>query len=200
MKVNNVPKGTHGRIRFLKRKNLLLALILFFIAIALFFIGIAIFQNRGNVFTVIAALFVIPAARALTGFVLVFPFKEVSEEYIAEVDGAVRPGSIIYTDVVLTSTERAMGLAFIVVTGSKVIAVTGRDKEDVFKVQEYLGGMVRRKGFEYKVTIVGEKSKFLSLLKMSDSASEMTFENEEDRKYFENDREELCRLLESVML
>lgn len=200
MKINSVAKGQQGRIGFLRKKNFMIMLILFACALGLLFLGLGIFETKGNVCTVLAALLVIPAARAMTGYILVFPFKDVSQDMTDLVDSAVKPGSIIYTDTIITSTERAMGLSFIVVTGSRVLAYTGREKEDVFSVQEYLGGMVRRKGYDYKVTVVGDRDKFISLLKLSDSVDAMNFESDEDRQYFEKERDELCTLLESVML
>lgn len=194
-------KGEAGRIRFLKQKELLVAAVMFIISAAIFTVGLILNDNnKGNILTVVAALGIIPMARALTGFILIAPFRGVRQELIDEVDRCARPGSIIYTDVVVTSTERAMGLAFIVITGSKVIMLPGTEKEDIFKLKEYLGGLVQRRGYDYKVTVADSEERFLSLLKASDSVTERTFADDEDKAAFEAERAQLCEAFESLMV
>ncbi|MBR4724465.1 MAG: hypothetical protein IK071_01660 [Lachnospiraceae bacterium] len=194
-------KGEAGYISFVKKKELLISIILFLAAAGIFILGLALNKwQKGNIFTIIAALMIIPMARFLTQFIMLFPFRSVTEEEAAEVEKAAKGGSIIYADNVVTSTEKAMQLSFIVITSNKVLCYTGREKEDASKCREYLAGLLSRRGYDYKVTVTGDRTVFFNLLKSSDSAAAIEFENEEDKKRFDNERAALCRELESVMV
>lgn len=198
---NVKAKGEAGHIGFLKKKELCVAALTFLFSAALFATGLILNNgDKANIWTIAAAVGVIPMARALTGFILVCPFRDVSAELIKRVEDTAKPGSLVYTDVIVTSTEKAMGLAFIVITGTKVIILTGRAKQDLFKINEYLGGLVRRKGFDFKVTVTDEEEKFFSLLRASDSVADRSFESEAEQEAFEQQRRELCEAFEVIML
>ncbi|MCR5330252.1 MAG: hypothetical protein K6E62_03560 [Lachnospiraceae bacterium] len=198
---NRKGKGEVGYISYMKKKELLFALGLFLAAAAVFVTGLALNDwNKGNVFTIAAAVLIIPMARFLTQFILLLPFKSVSEEIAAEVEQAATGGSIIYADNVIASTEKAMQLSFIVITSDKVFGYTGREKEDAAKCREYLSSTLRRRGYDFKVTVTDDKAKFLNMLKSSDSAAGIRFENEEAKQRFDETRSALCRDLESIMV
>ena len=138
-------------------------------------------------------------ARFMTTYILFRPFKSVSEADVAEVEKAVKPGSIVYADYIITSEKKAMMLAFAVITSDKIIGLTGREQEDVYDIHNYIQDIVTRRGYDYKVTITDEKSKFFSLIKSSDSADELAFENNEAKEAFEEERRKLCGELESLI-
>ena len=194
------PKGEVGYIDSKKRYELIMTLILFAVAAGIFVLGLALNKwEKGNIFTIIAALFVIPMARFATSYIMFFPFKSVSPELANEVKAAAKPGSIIYSDYIMISEKKAMMLAFAVITSDKIIGLTGREQEDVLDIRNYIQDIVTRRGYDYKVTITDEKAKFLSLLKGSDSAAELAFENDAAREAFEEERTKLCGELESLM-
>lgn len=193
-------KGEPGYIKFKKRFELFMALGLIMTALALFVIGLVIFDgNRGNILTIVACLLAIPMARFAATFVMFFPFKSVSQEKADEVAKYAKPGSIIYSDVVLTSDKNAMSLDFVVITSDKVIGVVGRSKDNNLDIRNYLKSFVSRRGFDYTVSVAEDYTKFYSLLKASDSAAELKFENEADKEAFDKDRAQLCVALESLM-
>ncbi|MCR5428832.1 MAG: hypothetical protein K6F16_07555 [Lachnospiraceae bacterium] len=193
-------KGEVGYIDSKKRYELIMTLILFAVAAGIFVLGLALNKwEKGNIFTIIAALFVIPMARYATTYIMFFPFKSVTEAEAAEAEAAAKPGSIIYADYIMTSEKRAMMLAFAVITSDKIIGLTGRKEEDVLDIRNYIQDIVTRRGYDYKVTITDEKSKFLSLLRGSDSAAELAFENDEAKTAFDEERKKLCGELESLM-
>lgn len=194
-------KGEAGYIAYRKKYELLFSLTLFLIAVGIFILGLALNKwQKGNVFTIVAALMVIPMARFLTQYILLFPFKSVTDSEAREIERAAKGGSIIYADNVITSSEKAMQLSFIVITSNKVLCFTGREKEDALKCQEYLSDLVKRRGFDFKVSATDDRTKFLNLLKNSDSAAAIEFENEEAKNNFDEERAALCRVLESVMV
>lgn len=199
-KNRKVPcKGERGYIGFRKKMSLLLSLSLAFVGAAIFVAGLLIFETKGNVLTIVGILFVLPMARALTYLILVFPYKDVTEEAEKEVLEYAKGGSVVYHNIVLTSSERAMNLDHLVITGNKVLGYVGNKKTPTAKTAEYLADYVRRKGFGYKVTVTDEHTKFLSLLKSSDSVDRSLFDTEEEWNDFNSDRNELLSLLEGIM-
>ncbi|MCR5322398.1 MAG: hypothetical protein K6E85_03885 [Lachnospiraceae bacterium] len=198
---NRKGKGEAGYISYMKKKELLFSIVLFAAAAGIFVLGLALNKwQKGNVFTIIAALLIIPMARFLTQFILLFPFRSVTDEEFTEVEKAAKGGSIIYADNVIASTEKAMQLSFIVITSNKILCLTGREKENALKCQEYLADVVKRRGYDHKVTVTDDRTKFFNLLKNSDSAAAIQFENDEARKAFDEERTALCKVLESVMV
>ena len=73
-------KGEQGYIGFMKSFNLLVSFVLFVIAAVIFIIGMSIYDTKGNILTIVGALFIIPMARFLTVFFLFLPFKSVPKE------------------------------------------------------------------------------------------------------------------------
>ncbi len=194
-------KGEVGYIDYMKKRELLLSILSFGIAAFIFILGLVLNNfEKGNVFTIAAALAVIPAAKILTSFIMFVPYHSVAEDKYAVVKDAMKPGSILYSDLVITSTQKAMNLAFMVITSDKILILTGREKEDPAGIQEYVGGAVRRRGCDFKVTVTADEKKYISLLKNSDSPAALEFENDEAKAAFDAEREDLCSMLESLML
>ena len=201
MKKKTLTKGEPGYIAYKKKVELMFSVTLFLIAAGIFILGLALNKwEKGNIFTVIAALFIIPMARFLTQFILLFPFRSVSEADMKEVEKNAKPGSIIYADNVIASTEKAMQLSFIVITSNKLLCYTGREKEDASKVQGYLNDLMIRRGHDWRATVVADRQKFLSLLRKSDSAAQKQFASDVERECFERERQEVCMDLESLMV
>ncbi len=193
-------KGEVGYIDSKKRYELIMALSLFAVAAAIFVIGLALNKwEKGNIFTVIAAIFIIPMARYLTTYIMFRPFRSVTKEKADEVEKNAKPGSIIYADYIMTSEKKAMMLAFLVITSDKILGIIGRESEDVLDIRNYIQDLVTRRGYDYKVTIAEDYGKFLSLLKGSDSAADIEFENDEAKEAFDKERTALCGELESIM-
>lgn len=193
-------KGEVGYITFKKRFQLFMTLSLLLLAMAVFIIGLVVNKgNKGSLFTIIACLFVIPMARFATTFVMFFPFKSVTQEKADEVAKYAKAGSIIYADVILTSEKNAMGLDFAVVTSDKVLGVVSRAKENPLDIRNYLQDILKRRGYDYKVTIAEDYTKFYTLLKSSDSVAALAFDNDEEKEAFETERTEVCRIIESLM-
>lgn len=197
---NIKAKGEVGYIDCKKKLELLTAVLILACAAAVFVLGLALNKwEKGNIFTIIACLLVIPMARFATTYVMLFPFKSVKPEKAKDVEERAKGGSIIYADVILTSEKRAMGLDFLVVTGDKVLGVIGREKEDNLDIRNYLQDILKRRGYDYKVTIAEDYARFNNLLASSDCVADMKFEDDEDREAFEKDRLEVCKIIESLM-
>ena len=189
-------KGEQGYISFMKSFNLLVSVVLFIIAAILFIIGLSVYETKGNILTIIGALFIIPMARFLTVWFLFLPYRSVSKMEYDKVFSLMKQGNLLYSDVLLTSTERAYCASFIVVTSDKIFALSGKKSE---KLQDYLADIIKRRALAFKVTCTDDAAKFQNFLKSADSFSEQKYDDEDEKKAAGKERERLCEVLESFM-
>lgn len=104
-----------------KKKTLLLQMVgNLAVGVAVFLLGLLL--NKGeltNIFTVVAILFVIPAARYLTVWIVLFPYHTASREEYEEVRKLAEGHGLLLTDLVFTSAERPMSLDYMVLAGGQ---------------------------------------------------------------------------------
>ena len=189
-------KGEQGYINFMKSFNLLVTFVMFFIAAVIFIIGLNIYESKANLMTIIGALFVIPAARFMTVWFLFLPFKSVTKEKYEKVFSLMKQGNLLYTDVLFTSTERAYGASFMVLTSDKIFIYTTKNCN---KLQDYMADILKRRAFAMKVSCTDDEGKFMNYLKGADSYAEKTYEDEDDKDAAVKERERLKEVLESFM-
>ena len=194
--MNFKHKGEQGYIKFMKSFNLLVAFVLFVIAAILFIIGLSIYDSKGNILTIIGALFIIPMARFLTVWFLFLPYKSVSKQEYDKIFSLMKQGNLLYADVLLTSTEKAYCAAYLVITSDKIFAYTTKNCE---KLQDYLADIIKRRAFAYKVTCTDDEAKFQNFLKSADSYAEQKFDDNEEKEAAAKERSRLCEVLESFM-
>lgn len=170
--MKKIERCEYGHIRAQKNKNLYGALLMIAIGVAIFILGLCLnkFESR-NIFTVFAILFVLPMARYLCTWIVMLPYKTPEKEQYDKVKTVVPEGSILFSDYLFTSGERAMGLSFFVLTGHKLIGLAARDKEKTEKITEYLSGELKKRGISGKVVVYKEEERFLSEVKNADTAT-----------------------------
>lgn len=189
-------KGEQGYISFMKSFNLLISFVLFVIAAVIFIIGMSIYDTKGNILTIVGALFIIPMARFLTVWFLFLPFKSVSKPEYDKIFALMKQGNLLYADVLLTSTEKAYCASFLVITSDKIFAYSAKN---VSKLQEYLSDIIKRRAFAYKVTCTDDEAKFQNFLKSADSYAEQKFDGDDEKAAAEKERDRLREVLESFM-
>ncbi|MBE5961326.1 MAG: hypothetical protein E7256_08060 [Lachnospiraceae bacterium] len=161
-----ISKGEHGYIDRRKRQQLLRTIIMFSIAAAIYITGLALNKwENTNVFTIVAALWVLPSAKFLVNYIVLAPFKTVGEEQYEKVLPLVREGDTMYTDMVFTSTEKVMDLAFLIIRGNEAVGLIGREKEDASYMEQYLKDALKKRAFAVRVTIEKKEDVFLRHIK-----------------------------------
>lgn len=166
-------KGEHGYINQRKKRQLMVTLIMFFIAAATFILGLALNKwDKANIFTVMAALFVLPAAKFLVNFIILAPYHTVAEEVYQRLITAVSKEDTVYTDMVFTSEQKVMNLAMLVIAGNQIIGLTGREKENDVYMKQYLSNSLEARGYSFKVTILKKEAEFISAVKKANRTEE----------------------------
>ena len=152
--MKRVERCEYGRINAEKKKNIIGALSMVAIGVAIFVLGLCLNKfEKTNIFTVVAVLFVLPMARYLTTVIVLLPYKTPEKSLYEQVKGAIPEGSILFSDYVFTSGERAMGMSFLVLTGNELIGLAMSEKEKKEKMTEYLTTELKRRAIPGKITI-----------------------------------------------
>lgn len=134
-----LERGSIGYIKKKKTRQILLILIMLLIAAVMFIAGLFLNKfNKANLCTVLAILMVLPAAKFLVTFVVLFPFKTVPEEKVNEVNKKVCKNAIVMTDMVITSPEKVMNLDFVIITDNQVMCLMGKKQQDILYIENYL--------------------------------------------------------------
>lgn len=178
--MKRVGRCEYGRIRDVKRRNLLGVLCMIAIGVAIFILGLLLnkFEKR-NIFTVVAVLFALPMARYLSTLLVTLPYKTPEKALYEKVKQSVPKGSILFSDYLFSSSERAMGMSFFVLTGNELIGLAAREQEKTDKIKEYLSEEMKRRAIPGKVTVHKEQEKFFSALKKMDAATRTEEEMQE---------------------
>ena len=145
-----VEKGYVGYISRQKKLNWLWLGIFILIGIAIFLLGYFWSHTRANVFTVLAVLMVLPAAKRVVSLVVFLPRKGVGAERCARVTAQMGEG-ILFSEYVFTSTEKIMHLDFLIIKNGNVLAVPALSHQDVEYMKKYLTENVHRIAPDYHV-------------------------------------------------
>lgn len=149
MKIN---KCEPGYISYNKKINAIWVLAFALIGIAIFLTGYFVTHTRANIFTVMAVLMVLPAARKMVGLFVMLPRKSVTKERFEKVKDWCGEGTLL-TDYVFTSSEKIMHLDFLLIKNGNVLAVTAPFKQDIPYMKKYLAASVHKAAPDYFVKV-----------------------------------------------
>lgn len=154
MKKQKINKGEYGYIDSEKKKQLRRTIIAFSISAAIFILGLALNKwQKSNVFTIIAAVSVLPAAKIMIRYILISPYRTASVEFHKKFINIAGEGSNIFEDAIFTTSEKAMGFSAVAVSDHYVIACRNREKDDKEKLSGMLSKVVKAWGFPHKVIV-----------------------------------------------
>jgi NADH:ubiquinone oxidoreductase subunit K len=137
--MNKYEKGEFGYLKSKKRAQLIFTVSLFFISIGMYIVGYFLNEkSNANVFTIFSILLILPAAKSLVLFIVIFPYKSTKEEQYKEVLTIVTKSMYLFTDLVITSPQKVMNLTFTVIGNGNIIALAGKSGQDLKFIKEYL--------------------------------------------------------------
>lgn len=153
-----------------KQKIFQSCMLLVFIAIGagLFLAGFLITKTRANIFTVLAILMVLPAAKRVIALVVMLPRHSVERERYDRMKSALPSNQVLLTDYVFTSTDKVMCLDFVIIGGQTVTGVcpgghapdTAAGKREREYMAYYLVKVVQGVAPEYRVQLVETDEQF----------------------------------------
>lgn len=161
-----LEKGELHYISIKKREQLINTFIFALIGIGIFLIGYILNDfSRKNIFTILAMLMTLPAARALTNAVLFFPYHDADAKEYKQLSDIIPSDAKFYASLVMTSAEKVMNLDFLIIGGGYIFGCLGKEKQDIHYIQSYLKKGVNTLSHCYEVKVVAEKKQFLEMVK-----------------------------------
>lgn len=158
-------KGEYGYLKQRKSRALIGTVGFALIGIVIYVIGLLLNKmSNQNIFTIFAVLFVLPMTKQLVRVIVLFPYHPITEERFQRVSEKLPEGMELMTDLVITSSEKVMHLDFLAVGNRQVVALLGKEKQDISYVRKYLADGVACWGANYKVKIVDSEKIFLQEL------------------------------------
>lgn len=181
MKKPKLERGEYGYLKQKKQKALSGTILMVLIGIAIFVAGLLLNKMEAtNIFTVIAVCMVMPAAKYFVSYVVLFPYKPISEETKERLASYARENDTVLYDVVFTSTEKVMHLDCIYVTGHQIIGFTSREKDKIQVMQDYFKKELKNRCIPYTVYIAVEEKQIKDRMKLRGEETENSSEAKED--------------------
>lgn len=167
MKKKKKERGEYGYLKQKKQGDLFGTFLMVLIGIAIFVLGLLLNKMEiTNLFTVIAVCMVMPAAKYFVSYVVLFPYKPMTEETKERLDSYAKAGDTVLYDVVFTSSERVMHLDCIYVTGHQIIGYTSRKKDKTEVIQEYFKKELKLRCLSYTVYLATEEKQIKDRMKL----------------------------------
>lgn len=173
-----VDKCEFGYIKNQKKINLIWLFVFILIGMAIFVCGYLLMRTRANIFTVIAVLMVLPAAKRIVALVVMVPRKSVERDRYDRIRQEAGDG-ILFTDYVFTSTEKIMHLDFVLIKNGNVLAVTAPSMQDVEYMKKYLADSVQKAAPGFHVRVFDRDEELIRYL---DKLTQMEAEPERTEK------------------
>lgn len=175
-------RGEYGYLKQRKQKALAGTFLMVLIGVAIFVTGLLLNKMEvRNLFTVIAVCMVIPAAKYLVSYVVLFPYKPIPAEVKERLASYAKDGDTVLYDEVFTSSEKVMHLDCIYVTGHQIIGYTSRKKDNVQIISEYFKKELKLRGISYAVYIATEEKQIKDRMKLrGEETAEVSTEAKEE--------------------
>lgn len=170
-KKSKVVKGQHNYIDIRKMAQLKKTILLFLLAAAIFILGLALNKwEKSNVFTIIAALCVLPAAKAMVGYIVLAPYSSVSQEEFERIEPVTKESEFTMCDLVFTSKDKVMNLDFLVVKGHKAIGLCGKKADLRAYMENYLNDGFKTRGYALKAVMCQDEAAFKRAISSTQAA------------------------------
>ena len=151
-------KGEYGYINKTKRQKLVLTIMSFMAVLVFFATGIIIYHTNKSIFSVIAAVSVLPAAKLLTMYIAMAPYKTGDEKlYKTVIDIAERNkeySALIGADFIISSPEKSMGVEFAYIINGKVICYADTAKISSKEKEIYIKKILDDNNCQYSIVRV----------------------------------------------
>ncbi|MCR5792245.1 MAG: hypothetical protein K6G65_03675 [Lachnospiraceae bacterium] len=159
--MKHIEKGNVGYIDSKKKSQLLLTILMALIGIAIFLVGFVLnkYSNK-NLFTILAILFVLPAARFLTTYFVLFKYHSSNKEQYDALKKILPDNTDLFSDLVITSSEHVFHMDFVVIGNENVIGLCTDTSKHAKDLPSYLTNSVHNWAKTYKVKICSTYEEF----------------------------------------
>lgn len=167
-----LERGSFGYIKKKKMRHTGMILLLILIGLVILISGILIYKKKQNIFTVMALLMILPAARHLVTVIIMFPYRSVSKERYNKIVELAGDNAVVMTDMVITSPEKVMNLDFVVITDNQLLGLVGKEGQDVKYIENYLKDSLKNNKLEeFTVKVFEDEKQYVKCIPARDYES-----------------------------
>lgn len=159
--MKKVQKGAYGYIRYQKIRRILITLLMFGIPLMIFLTGLYITKgDRKNMFTFVAIMGCLPAAKAAVSMILILMQKPMKAEVYETVKEHVKDMTVLYESTV-SSYEKNIALPCIVISGLNVVCYMEDEKIEPSFVENHIKKIIQGNGYRSNVKVFRDLKPFL---------------------------------------
>ncbi|PHV71819.1 hypothetical protein CS063_04485 [Sporanaerobium hydrogeniformans] len=174
-----------------KKKYLLWTIVWGLLMASVFAIGILVTKNRGNYFTLVAGLLILPMAINFTRLTSFIRFKDGQESDAKLLEG-MKGSYILFHSAIIPDTRTTVLFEHIVVTARSIYFLTTR-KEIVAKNKEWIKQRLMAKGLE-------EKALHFVCLNESNTLKNTVNKMEKDACYTGENLENYAHIIQGMLM
>lgn len=162
--MSKIQKGQYGYLQSQKKKTLLYTVLLYATALVMYFGARVYFQTNQNLFTILAVLVMLPAAKFTVSFIMLVRAGECPEKVHREVEQHIGSLDDAY-DLYFTSEKKNFSICHLAAAGKTLAAYTDDPKCDCQMGEQHLRRMMMNNGFHgYQIKIFRNLSSYLTRL------------------------------------
>lgn len=141
--MKKINKGEPGYLNY-KKVFLLTTVLIFVVIVAVFFFtGYIRYKSTKTIFTVLAVLMVLPAAKQFVIYAVIAPYKSVGIEIYNRIYELAKENEVcIVSDMVITNQERVSNIDIICIKGGRILGYFSNKKTDNNFITEYLKDII----------------------------------------------------------
>lgn len=133
--MKKTAKGKAGYIRYEKMKRTVITVVMFAIPLIIYFTGLYQTGTRKNLFTLVAVLGVLPAAKVAVNWIMMLMQKPAPRDAVEGTEARARELTRSY-EMTVTAYEGSMPLDAMVICGNQVVCYSSRGKKEQFEFME----------------------------------------------------------------
>lgn len=157
-KKKGIHKGDRGYIDRHKMIQLLTALGLLVIVVIIYYTGIIKYHNTKNIFTVMAAVSAIPAAKFAVSYIVMIPYQSSSKEQYERLQKCVN--AKILSDMLLSSPDKIIHVEFAGIRDNAVYCFISNQKYEKVDCEKYIRSFLETECKISAVRVFQEFDKF----------------------------------------
>ena len=160
--MKKIKKGSPGYLDYKKKMEILRTLIYFAIVAAIILLGYSQTHTKKNLLTVVGIVGCLPACKALVGVITRWPYRSIAADMAKEIKEKASLLTLAF-DLVVTSTEKIMPIACIVISGNKIFGYVSSQKVDLNYAAKHIKTILNQNQYDgLTIKLFDQYSAFLA--------------------------------------
>lgn len=158
--------GEYGFIKYRKKRQLLLTLLMLALVLGIFFGGILALGTKNSILSVMAVLTALPMAKFAVSYLILIKRHSLNEDANQQITAALH-GARCLKEILLSSSEKLMQADAVLVYNKKVYIYVEENKKEQNLVRDYVISIVKKVYYTEQCRLYTSLSSFVSAAKQA---------------------------------